>query len=225
MPPLYQKELFNDHLNQLGCLRPIIILDWDDTILSSSSLLALGVSLNCDLLNVPADVLSELRHLESCAIRAIFVAKELGDLCIVTNSELGWVERSAKKFLPGVYDALSNIPVISARHHFEQRNPNNPTMWKFDAFYGLLTSFPLAPRHVISFGDSLADREAILAASKHVQGCIVKHLKFAEKPTIQQLVHQLEYAARHLPSLVEHAGHLDLIFKSDDSLQLQLEAF
>lgn len=225
MPPFHQKELQNDIEGAPRQYRPVIFIDWDDTVLSSSSLLSLGVSLNCDLDNIPPEVLKELKLLELCAIETLSIAKELGEVCIVTNSELGWVEKSAQKFLPGVCEALDNVPVISARHHFEARNPNNPTMWKFDAFYGLLTSMPLGHRHVISFGDSRADREAILAAVKHVDNCIVKNLKFAERPTIQQLTHQLQTAARVLPSLCYFDGHLDLVFKSNDSIQWQIEAF
>lgn len=63
------------------------------------------------------------------------VAKQNGHVYIVTNAVEGWVEETAKRYLPNVYQFLKNdIIVISARTQFEKLYPNDKHMWKIHAF-------------------------------------------------------------------------------------------
>lgn len=53
----------------------------------------------------------------------------------MTNAAEGWVELSARRFLPLVNAELSsNITIISARTRYEKLFPRNYQKWKVEAF-------------------------------------------------------------------------------------------
>jgi len=69
---------------------------------------------------------AKLHELDSAAVDLIRQAKKLGKVYIVTNAAEGWVELSAKRFLPLVNAELPNdITIISARAHYEKLYPRN----------------------------------------------------------------------------------------------------
>jgi len=83
----------------------VIFLDWDDTLLCSSYLSGQGYRLDSELeSSSPID--RELKELESSVIGLLRLAMTFGDVHVVTNAETGWVQLSAKKFLPGVVPVL-----------------------------------------------------------------------------------------------------------------------
>ena len=53
---------------------------------------------------------------------------------IITNSDEGWVNYSAERYLPNLIPFLQNYRVISARTRYEQFYPNQPLCWKAAAF-------------------------------------------------------------------------------------------
>jgi hypothetical protein len=53
---------------------------------------------------------------------------------IITNSDEGWVNYSAERFLPNLIPVLKNYRVISARTRYENFYPNQPLCWKAAAF-------------------------------------------------------------------------------------------
>lgn len=58
-------------------------------------------------------------------------AKTFGKVYIVTNAAQGWVELSAHRFLPKVYQTLqSDMTIISARTKYEKMYPRNYQKWK-----------------------------------------------------------------------------------------------
>ena len=64
-------------------------------------------------------------------------------MVIVTNGQLGWVETSAKRFMPRVLGYLKkqNITIISAQFTFrkqKQIRPDDPQSWKDSAFEQLV---------------------------------------------------------------------------------------
>ena len=56
-----------------------------------------------------------------------------GKTYIITNAGEGWVEYSAKKFLPSLVPILNKIKIISARYKYESITEDY-TKWKFNAF-------------------------------------------------------------------------------------------
>jgi len=133
-----------------------------------------------------------------------------GDVNIVTNAENGWVQLSAKKFLPGVVPVLDQVKVVSARSTYEMMFPDAPVKWKFCAFQEKLFSDTKSAKNVISFGDSHVEREAVRAVTRGLPHTKTKSVKFAEKPSMEQLRRQLELVANCFQYIHSHEGDLDL---------------
>jgi len=121
----------------------VIILDWDDTLLASTHLASLGYrleveqefdpNLRAQLDKLESQVISVLERLISYCSRQKDSGKA-SNLVIITNAERGWVELSAKKFIPRVLPTLEKCHIVSARSTFEISG-SGPFEWKLLAFY------------------------------------------------------------------------------------------
>jgi hypothetical protein len=192
--------------------RTVIFLDWDDTLLCSSVLANQGIKLDSDLESA-AELVSQLEELSDSVIGVLTVAMAHGTVYIVTNGETGWVQLSAQKFLPSVVPFLDKLRVLSARSTFEPLYPDSPMKWKFHAFQDSLTreyGDNHCIRNVLSFGDSHAEREAIRAVTRGHPNTRTKSIKFAERPTIEQLQRQLELVSDCFAYITSHEADLDL---------------
>jgi hypothetical protein len=191
----------------------VIFLDWDDTLLCSSYLSGEGIRLDTDI-NDQEELLEQLKDFETHVIDVLKLALSFGEVTIVTNAENGWVELSAKKFLPNVVPLIEKLHVISARSTYEKSFPDSPLQWKLSVFQQQLGKIgvennPRVIKSVLSFGDSYVEREAILKATKFLD-CKTKSIKFAERPSIEQLKKQLELVANCFEDIVSHQENLDL---------------
>lgn len=187
----------------------VIFVDWDDTLLCSSYLSGAGYRLDSedDSLGV---IDRELKELETSVTALLKLAMSYGDVHVVTNAETGWVQLSAKKFLPGIVPVLEQVKVLSARSTYETLYPDSPVKWKFYAFQEKLGTECKSSRNVISFGDSHVEREAVRAVTRGLSNTRTKSVKFAEKPSMEQLRRQLELVASCFQYIHGHEGDLDL---------------
>jgi len=190
----------------------VIFVDWDDTLLCSSYLSGQGLRLDTEL--APShEVARELKDLEVSVISLLRLAKMYGDVHVVTNAETGWVQLSAKKFIPGVVPLLDEVNVLSARSAYESMFPDSPIKWKFYAFQEKLCDVfakSQTPKNIISFGDSHVEREAVRAVTRGLPNTKTKSVKFAEKPSMEQLRRQLELVTNCFQYIHSHDGDLDL---------------
>jgi len=195
----------------------VIIFDWDDTLLASSFLSAHGYRLDNEM-PPNAEIDGHLRELEHAVCTVLSHALCYGHVHIVTNAETGWVQLSAQKFLPGVVPYLSRVNVLSARSTFEAHHPDAPLKWKFYAFQEKLTNVFGATglasterkKNVISFGDSHVEREACRAVTRGMPNTRTKSVKFAERPSMEQLRRQIELVTNCFQYIHTHDGDLDL---------------
>jgi len=187
----------------------VIFVDWDDTLLCSSYLSGAGYRLDSEL-EASSPIDRELKELEASVIGLLRLAMSFGEVHVVTNAETGWVQLSAKKFLPGVMPVLEQVKVISARSTYETMFPEAPVKWKFCAFQERLYSDTKSPKNVISFGDSHVEREAVRAVTRGLPSTKTKSVKFAEKPSMEQLRRQLELVTNCFQYIHSHEGDLDL---------------
>ncbi|GBG31668.1 Hypothetical Protein FCC1311_078932 [Hondaea fermentalgiana] len=203
----------------------LFIIDWDDTLLATSWLGAQGLRL--DAAEIPAVVQEELRALEESMVQILSHALSLGKVAIVTNAESSWVELSARKFVPGVCDLLSQIRILSARSSYQDAFPNQAEQWKMEAYKCVFhEAFPdLAsgsgkahyPRvQVLSLGDSIYERNALMSLAETVgtEKLLPKSVKFVERPNPGQLVRQIEIVLDNLH---------DVYASSADPVDLMLE--
>jgi uncharacterized protein (DUF1697 family) len=192
---------------------PLFLFDWDDTLLASSYLRGKGYRLDAEFQRTP-EVEEGLRELEQSILDVLNTAMQLGNIVIVTNAENGWVQMSAQKFVPAAWPLLSKLKIISARSTYEQTHPNDPVQWKFCAFQENVQSAFGAEskvvKHVVSFGDSQVEREAVRAVTRSVTSCRTKSVKFAESPSLRELVRELQLVTNCMTYVVTHDGDLDL---------------
>lgn len=212
-------EIVGTHKKQLSQIqsqpkstKTIIFLDWDDTLLCSSVLSGHGIKLDSNL-DGASDLLRQLDELSTSVINVLNIAQTYGEVHIVTNGETGWVQLSAQKFVPRVVPILEKLRILSARSTFENMFPDSPMKWKFHAFQESLQRLYANPdcyKNVLSFGDSHAEREAIRAVTKGLPNTRTKSIKFAERPSIEQLQRQLELVGNCFQYISNHEEDLDL---------------
>jgi hypothetical protein len=196
----------------------LFLVDYDDTVLSSSWLAQKGLSLKSH--HIPLEVAHELAVLEKHAIQLLTCVLNKGKVALVTNAETGWIELSARKFLPGLYPLLEKTRIVSARSTFEKQFPKQTQQWK-NAAYELVFqetfegSVQLGFKgrfNVLSLGDSLYERNALMHLSKSLPDQVLgKSIKLIERPTIEQLQRQLEILNGHLDDLTHAQEPIDLM--------------
>lgn len=124
----------------------ITFVDWDDSILPSTWLSALGR--HGAMTPAEAVAVSQaLFELERSVIRLLHDLLLVGSVCLVTNAQTGWVELSCAKFLPNVLPLLAKTKIVSARTKYEHLDPNAPAQVRLIS--NLLSSSstnPLFPR-------------------------------------------------------------------------------
>ena len=72
----------------------------------------------------------KIETLETSAFNLLNMALTKGDVYIITNAGLSWVEYSANKFYPKIYKILQKIQIISARGEWENTFPGDTKKWK-----------------------------------------------------------------------------------------------
>jgi hypothetical protein len=190
----------------------IIFFDWDDTLLCSSFLMDLNISLSTDS-KIIYEHWVNLDLLSNSIIDILMSAKCLGEVVIVTNAEECWVQMSAQKFMPELIPILQTIPIISARTAYEESFPTNPYMWKYQAMKKFIDDKKFSPyckKNIVSFGDSVIERESSRKVSKLFPNTISKSVKFTEKSEINVLKGQIDLLKSSIKYLVEYDGDLDL---------------
>ena len=196
-----------------------IIFDWDDTLLCSSWLASEGLRLDSPV-EIPEEARAQLRVLESYVIKLLGRALELGEVHLVTNAENGWIELSARRFIPAVVPYLSCVKIISARSTYERMFPDQPHMWKVEAFRKQIGESMEAAKirrpgvaawNILSFGDSIHEREALYTVTQNVSNVQTKSVKFVERPTIEQLQRQLQVILSCFDYICGYGGNLDLM--------------
>jgi hypothetical protein len=195
-----------------GKTKNIIFFDWDDTLLCSSYLSSEGFRLDT-VAEQSEEMSRQLDELQNSIITVLKLALTFGEVHIVTNAETGWVQLSAEKFVPAVVPLLSKCQVLSARSTYESMYPDSPIKWKFYAFQQRLSGvFEECDtrKNILSFGDSHVEREAIRAVTRNVPLTRTKSVKFAERPSIEQLQRQIELVTNCFQYIHNHEGDLDL---------------
>lgn len=200
--------------NRFSAEETFIIFDWDDTMLPSSWVQEQGLRLDRDL-ELSTQQQEELGELARQVAETFRLAKQFGTVVLVTNAERGWIELSCQRYMPSLYPSLKDVKLLSARSEYECPD-STPFEWKLMAFQSELGRI-FAPdetgsrrKNVLSFGDSVHEREALIHGTASILNCRTKSLKFTERPGIGQLRKQHTLVARCFHRIVHHDGNLDL---------------
>jgi len=196
------------------------IFDWDDTVLPSTWVQRQGLRL--DTASQPNEEQREmLAEVATAAGQTLRAARQHGTVVLVTNAERGWIELSCQKFLPTLSPTLENVKLVSARTTYECPQCSSPLDWKLRAFeaeinhyFGSDAMFDQSKRkNVLSLGDSVHEREALLRATTSAPNCYSKSLKFVERPDISQICKQHELITNCFDRIVHHEANLDLCIR------------
>eukprot|EP00747_Dinoflagellata_sp_TGD_P220586 gnl/TRDRNA2_/TRDRNA2_92546_c0_seq1.p1 gnl/TRDRNA2_/TRDRNA2_92546_c0~~gnl/TRDRNA2_/TRDRNA2_92546_c0_seq1.p1 ORF type:complete len:123 (-),score=21.16 gnl/TRDRNA2_/TRDRNA2_92546_c0_seq1:93-461(-) len=122
--------------------------------------------------------------------------------------------------MPGLMHVLHDVQQISARSLYEMKG-STPTDWKIHAFRNeTLRKFGDADvassnkrKNVLSLGDGMGEREALLQVTGRLPNCRAKSLKLRERPSIPQICQQLMLVTKCFGKIVHHNGNLDLHFQ------------
>jgi len=171
----------------------LIIFDWDDTLLCTTALKAKECSLTrADLLALQEQLLSLFK-----------VANCLGKVSIVTCSAPGWVEMSAKKWLPALLPSLEQIPIIYAKEKYSRSFPGDSLQWKLQSFRELYDPVARTARNVVVIGDSQDEMLAAKFLGEMNPGILVKRVHFEAKSLLPELMYKLEMLGDALKGLAE----------------------
>ncbi len=199
--------------------KPIIFLDWDDTILPSTWLNNFNISLHTD---IPDIYKKELETFENTIYKLFSSILEIANIIIVTNAEEKWVIMSSNKFLPKICPLLKKIDIISARDLHYTEYPENPDIWKINVFTNTILqiidkySYSDSIIDVISIGDSIYERNAVhYSTYKYKDKIRTKSFKFIDKPNIKQLEKQLGLFNSCLHYILNQQFDLDLMLTID----------
>ncbi|KAJ8901786.1 hypothetical protein NDN08_003992 [Rhodosorus marinus] len=185
----------------------LTILDWDDTILSSTHLFAEEKrAMQSNEAKASEEFSAQMTVLESRALVLLEEARKYGDVIIITNAEAGWVELSASQFMPNVAAYLQHckIPVISARSRSEGMFPSEPMMWKASTFWCVVTSLYSNPQdlNLLVIGDGAGERVAAQLLQLNLPKAVVKTLMLLPSPSTAQLTEELKITAEHFEDFV-----------------------
>lgn len=192
--------------------RTLIIFDWDDTMMCSSFMAENNITLNSESILVH-EHWNKLDELSKTVIEIVTVAKLHGEVVIITNADHGWVELSAQKFMPELIPILKTLTIISAKTSYEGFHPGNLYIWKYLSMRKLISQKGYPDRlkkNIISFGDSLIEREGIQRVAKEFSNTLAKSVKFEERSNIENLTKQLFLLKGSMKYIVEYDGILDL---------------
>jgi len=165
----------------------IVIFDWDDTLLCTSYLVALGVK------GVTPTMKSILKPLDEVASQLLAKASSSGNTFIITNAEDGWVQHSAQVFLPKTFSVINenHITIISARSCYEGVYPEEKQRWKHEAFLSLVPQYDKEiATNLVCIGDSSVEIDAAYRLGKQFEKAFVKTIKFKELPKPEELLKQ-----------------------------------
>eukprot|EP00929_Paragymnodinium_shiwhaense_P110832 TRINITY_DN7811_c0_g1_i2.p1 TRINITY_DN7811_c0_g1~~TRINITY_DN7811_c0_g1_i2.p1 ORF type:complete len:431 (-),score=43.68 TRINITY_DN7811_c0_g1_i2:455-1747(-) len=183
--------------------RPLLIWDWDDTLMCSSAI------------NSQQLMDWQVRQLGPLIEQALTLSMRLGDTYIVTNADEQWVQASTQRFAPSVAPLLSRIQVLSARRRWEHLCPGDMFAWKRETFKEVLANRNTANGlNLIALGDSQSEMEAshTSTAGLACHPLIVKTVKFKENPSANDVLDQLRVILQELGQIVtdSRSGNRDL---------------
>jgi hypothetical protein len=189
----------------------LVILDWDDTLLTSTFLDHHAPIGDVQRTEIYKD---QLEKLQNIVISFLECVNRIGKVIIITNSEEGWVKLSSEQYMPAVWKCINmlNIPIISARSAYEVLFPMEPYYWKFWAFMTYIQ-----PHHktLVSFGDAISDHQVTWHVGKYLKNMVVKNIKCLQAPTIDELCDQTCCIISRLNSIHILNCDLEIIAQSE----------
>jgi hypothetical protein len=149
-------------------------------------------------------------------------SKEIGKVLIVTNALEGWVEESARFYLPNVSNELRNIEILSARTTFQPIYPEfinkNFKLWKYKMFQHIINNNK--NNDFYSIGDSDAEFNAMIDIKQENPTINISIIKFKFEPTLQYLKLEIEKCTKIIQNLKNNS-----VIHMEKELKKNIEGF
>lgn len=202
-----------------------IIFDWDDTILCTSFLAPHQQLIFDSSIKFPLSLQTKLNDLDQVAAAILQQSKTLGRNYIVTNAAEGWVELSAKRFLPRVWQELQrDISIISARTKYEKLYPRNYQKWKVEAFLETMKDMDKdAMTNLVALGDNIFEIEAAYILGSQFRSSFIKTVKFRQSPSTSELIKQLKLVKDQFALICTSAKNLTVRLLRQSKEELEAE--
>jgi len=192
-----------------------IFFDFDDTLYPSSWVKKVNIQ-SFENFNIP-EYKIKLDEFTSKMVKLVKFAKTLGEVIIITNAQMIWIDKVINHFLtPDDRDVFSNISIISAQDRHKSKYDVSPLtntalkIWKRFAFFEEIQKCDGFTKF-ISIGDSDAEKDAIkeviLFSNIHPNNC--KTVKLSEGPSIESLGNTLSKLEHNLEFYINHQRYTD----------------
>ena len=169
----------------------IFIFDWDDTLFFTTHI---NPSENNTFFYESQTEKKFMNRIEYYVCEILNKALSKGEVFIITNSGDGWVHACAQFYYPNLIPILKKINIISARDSYQKDYPNDPITWKIKAFNDLKKRFNFEKcivSNIICIGDNNCEIIAAQKLGEEFNNCLVKTIKFKEKPNLKELIKQI----------------------------------
>ena len=191
----YYHRLIHKNLNTMNKSliknNTIFIFDWDDTLFFTTHI---NPSENNTFFYESQTEKKFMNRIEFYVSEILNKALSKGEVVIITNSGDGWVNACAEFYYPNLIPILKKINIISARDLYEKKYPSDPQTWKIKAFNDLKNIFNFekcSASNIICIGDNNYEIIAAKKLGEEFKNCIVKTIKFREKPNLKELIKQI----------------------------------
>jgi hypothetical protein len=185
----------------------VTVFDWDDTLMATTHLIQ----------STPGVVFPELS--ESIK-KLITIALGLGHVYIITNAEIGWVQKCIDENLIDCEHILNRVHMLSTPDTGIAKITSIETR-KTVAFSRIKGMFNKRGRmhHLICMGDCFYDREAALNLKERIsEHTYVKNVKFLHRPDLETLLFQQKICIDTFYTLLMSPQHLDLMLTQESPL-------
>lgn len=177
----------------------MIILDWDDTLMCTSSLIATNFNPN-------QKEKEKIEQLGSLSDHFLSLCRKNGDVFLVTNSASQWLYSSVNLYFPNKKDILNDIVIYSNRDKY-QNYP--PSQWKEKAFADI-DPYIRQCSNILCIGDSEPDVDEGKKIQKKYLDINVTTIKLKKEPTIDIMITQIKYLITSFSLLFKYPVHIDL---------------
>jgi hypothetical protein len=171
----------------------IIILDWDDTLFSTSYFLLKNKKLTIEEQQL-------FFKLGECVSKFINLSKSFGKVFIITNSTKKWLYKTAYNYLKINENLLDEVNVISARENFnEEIVPKH--MWKSLIFKQLYKYFEFSDS-IVCISDSINDINEGKKLKTIFKNNNISTIKFINKPSPIQNIKEINLIIENLGNII-----------------------
>lgn len=214
LSPEYEvmRKVSSDHSAFLEDNSPVVVLDWDDTLLCTKHIRRCGVQMdtNSSGMDIFDSLKPALAKLSVAVINLLTTSLTITpNVHLVTCSTKERCEQTCKRFLPDVLPLLKRINCVSARDAATSEEDRN--RWKQHTFQSLFEGFVKqnVTARFICIGDNRMEHNAIrYLLEENSPSSVSVCIKLDKWPTVERMVEQLDWITANFAYLTRMKKNL-----------------